>query len=276
MLMLFGDPKLNAGEESLEIGSIAAPKQSILSMMLLLLILLAFPLPSRTFIVIEWGTEARPHSRPYMAFIRFVTDNHLWARCGGFLVREDFVMTAAHCHGRNMRVILGAQNIKKKEATRQDILVLQAFPHPEYSYISSFNDLMLLKLKQKAHLNSAVKTITLPQSQDWVMPNQMCSVAGWGILVNGNSSDTLQEADLQVQNKETCQRIYKYYNDSIHLCVGNPQHPKRAGRGDSGGPLVCNNVAQGIVCLGYKIKVPTIYTRISSFLPWIHKIMNAS
>nr|XP_003421059.1 granzyme-like protein 2 [Loxodonta africana] len=240
MLMLFGDPKLNAGE------------------------------------VIKRGTEARPHSRPYMAFIRFINDNHLWRRCGGFLVREDFVMTAAHCHGRNMCVILGAQNIKIKEATRQSIPVLQAFPHPEHSNISRFNDLMLLKLKWKAHLNSAVKTIALPQSQDLVGPNEVCSVAGWGVLANGNCSDTLQEADLEVQHKQTCENVTKYYNNSIQLCVGNPLHRMRAGRGDSGGPLVCKNVAQGIISYGYKKKIPMIFTRISSFVPWIHKIMNVS
>ncbi|XP_049753480.1 chymase-like [Elephas maximus indicus] len=154
MLMLFGDPKLNAGE------------------------------------VIKRGTEARPHSRPYMAFIKYINQRNTWKRCGGFLVREDFAMTAAHCNGREIGVVLGAHNIKNKEETMQEIPVLQAFPHPEFNNVSGFSDIMLLK-------------------------------------------------------------------------------------GDSGAPLVCNNVAQGIVCLGRPRKIPMIYTRISTFVPWIHKIMNA-
>ncbi|XP_064148428.1 mast cell protease 8-like isoform X2 [Loxodonta africana] len=244
-------------------------------MMLLLLILLAFPLPSRTFIVIKRGTEARPHSRPYMAFIKYINQRNTWKRCGGFLVREDFVMTAAHCNGREIGVVLGAHNIKNKEETMQEIPVLQAFPHPEFNNVSGFSDIMLLKLKEKARLNSAVRTISLPQSQDWVLPHQMCSVAGWGNLVHGNSSDTLQEVDLQVQNKRACQTIFRYYNNYVNICVGNPRHMKTAAMGDSGAPLVCNNVAQGIVCLGRPRKIPMIYTRISTFVPWIHKIMNA-
>ena len=48
---------------------------------------------------IIWGTESKPHSRPYMAYIRF-NDSKSVYRCGGFLVARDIVMTAAHCNGK--------------------------------------------------------------------------------------------------------------------------------------------------------------------------------
>ncbi|TEA23166.1 hypothetical protein DBR06_SOUSAS1362610001, partial [Sousa chinensis] len=45
-------------------------------------------------------------------------------------------------------------------------------------------------------------------------------------------------------------------------------------QGDSGGPLVCNNVAQGIVSYGNRFGTPpAVFTRISSFLPWIRRTM---
>uniref|UniRef100_A0A8D0PGZ5 Peptidase S1 domain-containing protein n=1 Tax=Sus scrofa TaxID=9823 RepID=A0A8D0PGZ5_PIG len=48
-----------------------------------------------------------------------------------------------------------------------------------------------------------------------------------------------------------------------------------AGRGTPG-PLVCNNVAQGIVSYGRKDGTPPrACTKVSSFLPWIKKIMKS-
>ncbi|XP_038949768.1 mast cell protease 8 isoform X1 [Rattus norvegicus] len=243
---------------------------------------------------IIWGTESKPHSRPYMAFIKFYDSNSEPHHCGGFLVAKDIVMTAAHCNGRNIKVTLGAHNIKKQENT-QVISVVKAKPHENYDRDSHFNDIMLLKLERKAQLNGVVKTIALPRSQDWVKPGQVCTVAGWGRLANCTSSNTLQEVNLEVQKGQKCQDMSEDYNDSIQLCVGNPSEGKATGKengraksswpegrtqpsrdtlGDSGGPFVCDGVAQGIVsyrlCTG---TLPRVFTRISSFIPWIQKTM---
>uniref|UniRef100_A0A8C3IPN9 Peptidase S1 domain-containing protein n=1 Tax=Chrysemys picta bellii TaxID=8478 RepID=A0A8C3IPN9_CHRPI len=44
------------------------------------------------------GWEARPHSRPYMAFVSREIRRNRGSRCGGFLIREDVVVHAAHCN----------------------------------------------------------------------------------------------------------------------------------------------------------------------------------
>ncbi|XP_024624956.1 uncharacterized protein LOC112415971 [Neophocaena asiaeorientalis asiaeorientalis] len=65
---------------------------------LLLLMVLLLPPRARAGQIIG-GQEARPHSHPYMAYVQIQRPVGL-TTCGGFLVREDFVMTAAHCSGR--------------------------------------------------------------------------------------------------------------------------------------------------------------------------------
>ncbi|XFG12011.1 hypothetical protein AB1E19_015635 [Capra hircus] len=152
-----------------------------------LLLLMAFLLlPGLEHII--GGREARPHSHPYMAFLQIQTPVGRKA-CGGFLVREDFVMTAAHCLGSQINVILGAHNIRTLESTQQHIPVLRSIPHPGHTQQNKRNDIMLLQ-------------------------------------------------------------------------------------GDSGGPLVCSNVAQGIVSYGDRVGTPpAVFTRISSFLPWIRRTM---
>nr|XP_020728783.1 cathepsin G-like isoform X3 [Odocoileus virginianus texanus]XP_020728784.1 cathepsin G-like isoform X3 [Odocoileus virginianus texanus] len=240
-----------------------------------LLLLVAFLLFPRVWAgQIIGGREARPHSYPYMAFIQIRTPVRRKV-CGGFLVREDFVMTAAHCLGSQMNVILGAHNIRTLEGTQQRIPVVRPIPHPGYSPLQSHsNDIMLLQLANRVQRNRFVRPVPLPQTQNRLRPGTRCTVAGWGLTGPNTRTDTLQCVQLRVQRDGVCRRRFVSYNGRTQICVGDPRQRKSAFVGDSGGPLVCNNVAQGIVSYGDRMGTPpAVFTRISSFLPWIRRTM---
>ncbi|XP_053450440.1 granzyme H-like [Nycticebus coucang] len=240
------------------------------------LLLLAFLLPSRAGTEeIIGGHEAKPHSRPYMAFLQLLVKENK-KRCGGTLVRDDFVLTAAHCWGSSMNVTLGAHNIKKQEKTQQVIRVRRRIPHPDYNAITLANDIMLLQLERKAKRTPAVQPLKLPSNTGGVMPTMVCSVSGWGQTTpGGKRSDTLQEVTLTVQKDEECiSRFPNKYNRTTQICMGDPKEMKAAFKGDSGGPLVCKNKVQGIFSCGPDNgKPPGVFIKVSHFLPWIKKTM---
>ncbi|XP_074145718.1 granzyme B(G,H)-like [Sminthopsis crassicaudata] len=222
------------------------------------------------------GWEAKPHSRPYMAYLKFSIENKD-SKCGAFLVQEDFLLTAAHCWGSSISIILGAHNIKEPEKTQQKIRVLRAIPHPQYNNQTFNNDIMLLQLEKKAKLNRAVNLLALPRMKDRLRPGKRCTVAGWGCDIAKKFPNTLQEVELKVRKDNECKdKYHKYYNRTTQMCAGDPKERKASFKGDSGGPLVCDRVAQGIVSYGRNDgSNPRVYTRIFSFLSWIKKTMNA-
>ncbi|XP_036055572.1 granzyme B-like [Onychomys torridus] len=247
--------------------------------MKLLLLLLAFSLPPRIKAgEIIGGHEAKPHSRPYMAYLK-IEDGDIVKTCGGSLIREDFVLTAAHCKGSKINVTLGAHNIKEQEETQQIIPVARIIPHPAYNDQKYLNDVMLLKLQRKAKRTKAVRPLNLPRRKVDVKPGDVCSVAGWGkIAPGGKFSDTLQEVELEIQKDQECESHLKdYYNKTNEICAGDPKIKRASYKGDSGGPLVCKKAAAGIVSFGHKNgSAPRVFTRVSGFLSWIKKTMKRS
>ncbi|XP_069094408.1 granzyme B(G,H)-like [Pleurodeles waltl] len=215
------------------------------------------------------GHEAHNHSRPYMAYLSGKS------KCGGILVRNDFVMTAAHCNKNITKITLGAHNIKMKEESQQDVQRFSIFLHPEYDPKTFANDIMLLKLKSKVKLNKFVKPIPLPPAKKKVKAGDVCSVAGWGRTApRGRLADKLQEVNLKVVEVEECKKISENFEEDSMICAGDPQKREASFNGDSGGPLVCQNVLQGIVSHGLSNgQPPRIFTKISHFLPWIKKIL---
>uniref|UniRef100_A0A8C3RX55 Peptidase S1 domain-containing protein n=1 Tax=Chelydra serpentina TaxID=8475 RepID=A0A8C3RX55_CHESE len=222
------------------------------------------------------GREAQPHSRPYMAYLERQSGN-VTKMCGGFLVSENFVLTAAHCDEDIITVRLGTHNLRNREHNEQWIHVRPSIPHPQYDKVTLKNDIILLQLARQARLSDQVQLIPLPCYGDKVKPGSVCSVAGWGLtsVIPGKASNVLMEVDLEVMEDRVCSRRFpNKYKPGTMLCAGDQRGRKSSFKGDSGGPLVCGTVAQGIVSFGPKdASPPEVYTRVSQFIPWIKATM---
>ncbi|KAM9121560.1 mast cell protease 1A-like isoform 2-T2 [Pangshura tecta] len=247
-------------------------------MLILILLPVAFLLPPGAGAgEIIGGWEAKPHSRPYMAYLEIQRKGKTYI-CGGFLVSKNFVLTAAHCKGDEITVTLGAHNIRKREQSQQEIPVCHQIPHPRYNKTTLNNDIMLLQLAKRAKLNRWVGTIALPCAGKRLKPGAVCSVTGWGGTSTESKSSParLQEVDVVVMPEAACPRktngSYHDYKASTMMCVGDPKTGKDSWQGDSGGPLVCGKIAEGIVSWGPPTP-PGVYTRVSTFIPWISAMM---
>ncbi|XP_017326430.1 granzyme B(G,H) [Ictalurus punctatus] len=229
------------------------------------------------------GNEVDRHSRPYMASVQF-KKAHM---CGGFLIRKDYVLTAAHCvdnidhSGKDkLEVLLGAHNINQKESQQQRIQVQKYILHPCYKQHDNPNDIMLLKLLSVAKLNKYVKVIALPEKNENLPDHQECSIAGWGMTAqNSAGSSVLREVKLQLQNNSQCKKLWQNYFDTDSMICTVSDGKKAFCKGDSGSPLICGNVPQGIAAFGKRddclsLTHPVVYMKISYFLPWIKEVIH--
>ncbi|XP_028812198.1 chymotrypsin A-like [Denticeps clupeoides] len=227
------------------------------------------------------GEEAVPHSWPWQVSLQDYTGFHF---CGGSLINENWVVTAAHCNVRTShRVILGEHDRSSNAENIQVMAVGQVFKHPQYNGFTINNDILLIKLATPAKLGLQVSPVCVAETSDVFPGGMRCVTSGWG-LTKHNAPDTpalLQQAALPLLTNDDCKRFWGSQVTDIMICAG--ADGASSCMGDSGGPLVCEKAGAwtlvGIVSWGSSTcspSMPGVYARVTALRAWMDQIITSN
>ncbi|XP_071808583.1 chymotrypsinogen B-like [Asterias amurensis] len=229
--------------------------------------------------------------------------------CGGTVVGNEHVLTAAHCfdrfHENEIIVRLGTRNRNRRGSNEQVYPISCLHIHGKYSRETKTNsidyDIALLRLKTPVTktseprgmvFNDHVAPACLPIRGEF-QAGAVCIVTGWGYtdftsLITRIMPSQLTEASVPLIRARTCRDAYPSLTNRM-VCAGYMDGNVRADtcKGDSGGPLVCQSKEGkwklwGVTSWGRNYfcnesptdPAPGVYTRVDKFVKWIEKNMS--
>ncbi|XP_069835952.1 trypsin-like [Dendropsophus ebraccatus] len=220
------------------------------------------------------GYTCTKNSVPYQ-----VSLNAGYHFCGGSLIHDLWVISAAHCYRSNIQVRLGEHDIETSEGTEQFINAAKVFRHGKYNSGTLDNDIMLIKLASAATLNSYVQPVSLPSN--CAAAGTSCQISGWGNTLSSGEHypDLLQCLIAPILTTAQCTKAYPREITNNMFCAGYLEGGKDACQYDSGGPVVCNGQLQGIVSWGFRCALenfPGVYTKVCNYNSWISSTIAAN
>jgi len=228
------------------------------------------------------GEEATEHAWPWQ--VALFIDN-AWF-CGGSIISENYVLTAAHCAdgASYFDVMAGAHNVRaSSEPNRVEITSYNGWTHPGWNSNDLSNDLALIELPSALPMNDYISASCLPEAGDVPSVGSLVSITGWGKPSDnaGGISPVLREVrDIPVISNSDCNDVYGIVGPGV-ICI-DTTGGRGSCNGDSGGPLIQKAGGKsagqkwtqvGIVSFGAsagcEVGMPAGFTRTESYLDWI-------
>lgn len=250
--------------------------------MKLLLVLFAFFAATYAAPQIVGGEDAEDGEFPWQVQLRS-SDSTGSLFCGGSVLNEEWVITAAHCcHGslpRGVHVVAGGiLRIEDDEGEEQFSDVSEIIIHEDYQNADKGNDICLLHLTTKLEMTDFVQPVTLPAQMELTPEGTDLIVTGWGTLHSGDFRlpDKLQKVTVPCVGDTTCNENYnpRYHITDSMICAG--VEGKDSCQGDSGGPMIdaetkalVGIVSWGIGCA--EARHPGVYTEVAYFVDWLNE-----
>jgi len=242
---------------------------------------------TKTSTKIVGGTESEVNQYPWIALL-----NMDGGQCGGSLIADKWILTAAHCFydpntgtlrvtdPSKITITLGEHD---QSITTESTLTKAITPdlqklHDGYVFSTNVNDIALLRLPAAEDLNVYTPVCLPPTGADYV--GKTAVVYGWGTTFFGNlaTSDVLLDVEVLVVSDDSAKTNLGVDDEqaAVMLFAGGVVTDKDSCQGDSGGPLSYDesgkHIQIGVVSWGNEcglLNNPGAYADVSVFRTWI-------
>ncbi|XP_050553902.1 chymotrypsin-1 isoform X12 [Spodoptera frugiperda] len=209
-------------------------------------------------------------------------------KCGGVLITRQNALTAASCvfedgqliNQTYYRVFAGTVLTNDNADSVRDIASITV--HPDYNSQTSANDIAIITLQNA--FPDAIKPLPMPTGE--LPDHSVCESSGFGGL-NASSTASAHLMTLPligVLPNSACNQMPGMQVTSSMIC-GMGVTGGSGCSGDLGNPLVCTenplnppSVLAGLLSIKNNCAIssppnPEVYTRVSSFAPWVNQVV---
>ncbi|XP_022821658.1 trypsin, alkaline C-like [Spodoptera litura] len=212
------------------------------------------------------------------ALLYTVNFNTFFQACGGTILNNRAILTAAHCtvgdQVNRWQIRVGSTFANSGGVVNN---INRIIIHPSYDDRTLDSDLSILHSASTFSFNNNVRAASIAGSNYVLGDFQPVWAAGWGTTYYGapTGSEQLRHVMVLTVNQDICRANYGLVFLTITqnmLCSGWPTGGRDQCQGDSGGPLYHNGVLVGVCSFGLGCgldSLPGVNVRVSRFTSWI-------